>query len=61
MAQSFDLHEQAAHCGRQAQDCTDIGLRDRLPGFAEEYAAHAVREATAEIIRTAGPEDRDPG
>lgn len=61
MAQSFDLHEQAAHCGRHARDCTGIGLRDRLPGFAEQYTARAVLEASGEVIRTAGPEDRSPG
>ena len=62
MAQSFDLHEQAAHCGPLNRGCTDIGLRARLLGFAGEYSARAaVLDVTGDIIRTAGLGDESPG
>ena len=58
MAQSFDLHEQAAHCGSLNRD---IGLRPRLLGFAGEYSARAaVLDVTGDIIRTAGLGDEGP-
>jgi hypothetical protein len=62
MAQSFDFREQAARCQRLARDCTDIDLRNRLLGFAEEYTARAeALEATGEIVRNAGPDDQGAG
>jgi hypothetical protein len=62
MARSFDFREQAARCQRLARDCTDIALRDRLLGFAEEYAARSeVLEATGETVRTAGSDDEGAG